>query len=125
MMAGLTPKQKAFAELFDGNATETAKKAGYSKKTAYSQGQRLLKNVEVMKLIRAREKRESRGNIANRQERQEFWSEVMGDSDADMKDRLKASELLGKSECDFTEKVQHSGDLKTVIEIRDRRSGRS
>jgi len=29
------------------NATEAAKRAGYSEKTAYSQGQRLLKNVEV------------------------------------------------------------------------------
>lgn len=34
-----------------GNATEAAKKAGYSQKTAYSTGQRLLKNVEVMQEI--------------------------------------------------------------------------
>lgn len=33
------------------NATEAAKKAGYSEKTAYSQGQRLLKAVEIKKLI--------------------------------------------------------------------------
>lgn len=33
------------------NATEAAKKAGYSEKTAYSQGQRLLKTVEIKKLI--------------------------------------------------------------------------
>ena len=35
-----------------GNATEAALKAGYSKKTAYSTGQRLLKNVEIMKKVR-------------------------------------------------------------------------
>lgn len=34
-----------------GNATESAIQAGYSKKTAYSIGQRLLKNVEIMKNI--------------------------------------------------------------------------
>lgn len=38
-----------FAEKF--NATAAAKKAGFSEKTAYSQGQRLLKNVEVQKLL--------------------------------------------------------------------------
>ena len=33
--------------LIDQNATRAAKEAGFSEKTAYSQGQRLLKNVEV------------------------------------------------------------------------------
>lgn len=36
-----------------GNATEAAIKAGYSRKTAYSQGQRLLKNDEIMSELRA------------------------------------------------------------------------
>lgn len=39
------------------NATRAAKKAGYSEKTAYSQGNRLLKNAEVKKKIKAEEKR--------------------------------------------------------------------
>lgn len=45
----MTPKQQRFIEeyLVDLNATEAAKRAGYSEKTAYSQGQRLLKNAEV------------------------------------------------------------------------------
>jgi phage terminase small subunit len=34
-----------------GNATESAIKAGYSSKTSYSIGQRLLKNVEIMRII--------------------------------------------------------------------------
>ena len=34
-----------------GNASESAIRAGYSKKTAYSIGQRLLKNVEIRKSI--------------------------------------------------------------------------
>lgn len=37
--------------LKSGNATEAATKAGYSPKTAYSQGQRLLKNVEIAKAV--------------------------------------------------------------------------
>ena len=48
-MTSLTPKQARFVEeyLVDLNATQAAIRAGYSAKTAYSQGQRLLKNVEV------------------------------------------------------------------------------
>jgi len=49
----LNAKQLAFVAHYieKRNATEAAKKAGYSEKTAYSQGQRLLKNVEIAKLI--------------------------------------------------------------------------
>lgn len=39
-----------------GNATEAAKKAGYSAKTAYSQGGRLLKDVEIQRAIAERSK---------------------------------------------------------------------
>jgi len=46
-------KQQAFVReyLLDHNATQAAIRAGYSAKTAYSQGQRLLKNVEVKAAI--------------------------------------------------------------------------
>jgi len=49
----LTRKQELFCfeYLKNFNATQAAVEAGYSKKTAYSQGQRLLKNVEVKQLI--------------------------------------------------------------------------
>ncbi len=51
----ITPKQQLFAQeyLLDLNATHAATRAGYSPATAYSQGQRLLKNVEVQKKIQA------------------------------------------------------------------------
>ncbi len=46
-------KRKIFVSEYakSGNATESAKKAGYSDRTAYSTGQRLLKNVEILKEI--------------------------------------------------------------------------
>lgn len=52
----LTAKQQLFVDdyLIHFNATRAAKTAGYSEKTAYSQGQRLLKNVEISTLINAR-----------------------------------------------------------------------
>ena len=47
-------KRKIFVSEYSksGNATEAAKKAGYSARTAYSAGQRLLKNVEVLEDIK-------------------------------------------------------------------------
>lgn len=49
----LTEKQNRFCDeyLIDLNATQAAIRAGYKKGTAYSQGQRLLKNVEVQNKI--------------------------------------------------------------------------
>lgn len=52
-------KMEIFASeyLILGNATEAALKAGYSPKTAYSHGQRLLKNVEIMEKIQEGQQR--------------------------------------------------------------------
>lgn len=49
----LTPKQQRFVAeyLLDVNATRAAIRAGYSAKTAYSAGQRLLKHVDVARGI--------------------------------------------------------------------------
>ena len=49
----MNERQKRFADEYikSGNATESALKAGYSEKTSYSIGQRLLKNVEVKAYI--------------------------------------------------------------------------
>ena len=49
----MNDKQQRFAEeyLIDSNATQSAIRAGYSAKTAYSQGQRLLSHVEVRRAI--------------------------------------------------------------------------
>lgn len=49
----MTPKQQRFAEeyIVDLNATQAAIRAGYSAKTATSQGERLLRNVEVQQAV--------------------------------------------------------------------------
>lgn len=51
----LTERQKMFCRYYiiDLNATRAAKKAGYKKTTAYSQGQRLLKDVEILDYIKS------------------------------------------------------------------------
>ncbi len=112
----LNTRQRAFVDAYDGNATKAAITAGYSKTTAYSQGNRLLKHVGIMRAIKDREKARSDARIADREERQAFWSDTvrgkLKDADGNpievtMAEKLKASELLGRSEADFTEVVDN------------------
>jgi len=51
----LTDKQKCFCQEYrmDFNGTAAAIRAGFSKKTAGSQGQRMLKNVEIQRCLGA------------------------------------------------------------------------
>ena len=69
-MQELNERQRQFVNEYvvDYNATQAAKRAGYSTKTAYSQGQRLLKHVEVSKAIAQ--------NIANKQEKHEIHKNI-------------------------------------------------
>lgn len=65
-MAKLNDKQKRFVYEYslDLNATQAAIRAGYAKKTAYSQGQRLLKNVEIqVEIKRARDAMKKRTEV--------------------------------------------------------------
>ena len=109
-MAGkLTDKQQRFVDAYDGNATQAAIAAGYSEKTARSMGRENLTKPYILAEIRSREVKRRTPMIASREERQAFWSATMRDTGEDMKNRLKASELLGKSEADFVERQEISG----------------
>lgn len=58
-MENLTPKQKRFCDeyLVDLNAKQAAIRAGYSKKTAESQGSTLLRNPKVTTYLQAKTKK--------------------------------------------------------------------
>ena len=102
----LTTKQKAFVAAYRGNAAEAARIAGYSPKWADRQAHTLMeKNGEIADAIREREKERTDSMIATREERQTFWTSVLRDPETELRDRLRASELLGKSEGDFLEKT--------------------
>ena len=113
----LTTKMRAFVEAYCGNATEAALKAGYSPRTAAFIGAENLKKPQIKEAIAEREKISSELRIADRQERQSFWTSVMRDPEEDMKNRLKAAELLGRSECDFVEKVELNGTLEATLGV--------
>ncbi len=109
----LTVKQQRFVEVYSGNATQAALEAGYSPRTAAFIGAENLKKPQIKAAIAERESAASSVRVATRIERQTFWTRIMNDEEADLRDRLRASELLGKSECDFVEKI--SLDAKTEM----------
>lgn len=101
----LTPKQKAFADeyLICGNATEAAKKAGYSEKTAAVIGNENLKKPNVIEYIAERQKQIDDSRIADAKEVMQFYSAVLRgevkdqfDMDAALSDRLAAGRELMK-----------------------------
>lgn len=115
--------------LVDSNATQAAIRAGYSKKTAYSQGQRLLKHVEGQKYMQELMAEKEATLIANQDEILKYLTSVLrgesqsteivvegtGDGCSEArtitkepseKDRLKAAELLGKRYSLFRDNVK-------------------
>ena len=116
----LSDKQNKFIKAYAGNATKAARKAGY--KSPQSAARRNMENPHIQQLIKDRRdtEPETLKLVADRQERQETWTNIMrGDEKEEVlqkdgvvlkvtpkiPDRLKASELLGKSEGDFIDKV--------------------
>lgn len=97
----MTEKQKRFCEFFVGecigNITQSAKKAGYSENYSYHMAYKLLENVEIKNYIEELSKKDTQSRIASADEIQSFWSDVLKDTEEEMKNRLRASELLAKA----------------------------
>lgn len=138
----LTLKQKRFADeyIISGNATQSAIKAGYSKKTAGVIAVENLEKPNIKAYIDKRLKELDDKAIAKQEEVLQYLTAVMrgqsksavvvieglgeGLSEArlinktpDEKDRIKAAELLGKRYGAFTEKIDISGDMSLSIEV--------
>ena len=120
-MNDLTPRQRRFVEAYAGNGTEAAIAAGYSPRSATEQASRLLNRPAVAEAVRGREAAELEPIIANRRQRQQFWSDTMRDTAEDIKVRLKASELLAKSEGDFLDRVEVTARANLAEKIREGR----
>lgn len=101
----MTPKQKAFADFYIecGNATEAAKRAGYSKKTARVMGQENLLKPVVSEYIAERIKPTEQKRIADADEVMQFYTAVMRGEvkdqfglDVAISDKIKAGVELMK-----------------------------
>lgn len=120
----LTPKQKKFAEYYIkcGNATEAAKKAGYSEKSAYAIGQENLKKPVISQYIAKRMEKQDKALIADADEVLKFFTDTMRGNvkdqfglDPALSDRIKSAELLGKRYRLFSDKVSVEGPVPVVI----------
>lgn len=107
---GLSVKQRRFVEAYDGNATAAAIAAGYSPKTARLQGHKNITKDNILEAIQSRENKRLESTILTREERQAFWSDIIRSEDEkNIMAKLKASELLAKSEGDFLDRHELTG----------------
>lgn len=126
-------KRKRFVEeyVIDCNATQAALRAGYSAKTSYAQGSRLLKDAEVSAAIKAK--------LGEKAERAELTADEVINGIRETIRRcegegpafqpfavLKGYELLGKHKKLFTDKFEVTGDaalIERLLAGRKRLSG--
>ena len=125
----LNERQRAFADYYieTGNATEAAKRAGYSENTARSIGSENLTKPDISAYIAERMAEQSSKRVADANEVIEFYTAVMRGEvkdqfglDASLSDRLKAGDALMKrynaiketeSKNTFNEGMQALADL--------------
>ncbi len=119
----LTEKQKRFIDYYveTANATESAKRAGYSSKTAKNIGAENLTKLNYFIQERLQQLEDNR--IASQEEVLQYLTKVMrGEEkdqfglDASLQDRTKCAELLGKRYGIFKEKVDVTGNIPVVIQ---------
>lgn len=123
-MDKLSLKQKRFCEYYvqTGNATESAKRSGYSQKTAYRTGADNLKKPQICAYIQEISKADDEKRIADAKEIMEYFTAVMRGEvndqfglDAPLQERTKAAVELAKRVID----TKSGGDenLKKLDEI--------
>ena len=119
----LNQRQKAFCDFYlqSGNATQSYLAAGYkvSPEVAAVKASELVRIGKVQEYIAERQKQVDKSRIADIEEVQQFWAEVMRDKEAGNLNRLKASELIAKAQGMFTERVQLGSmeNSKVIFEI--------
>lgn len=117
----LNHKLQAFVDVYAGDTHKAADIAGITQQY----GRLLMVNanspscrpiaLEVQNAIRQRQSTSLAPEIANRQRRQRFWTLSMDDGALSMSDRLRASELLGKSEADFVDVIKGADSMLLVL----------
>lgn len=125
-MAELRPQIMIFVTEFikSGNATQAAIAAGYSEKTAYSQGSRLLKNVEVQQYLNKTEQnlnRDLRQIFAeDAVEAYQVLKKIMLNDAAMDKDRITAArDILDRGGYKPVEKVVADITTEIIVDLPD------
>lgn len=112
---GLTPKQKAFADEYiknGGNASDAARKAGYSEKTAYSMGQQNLKKLEVSSYIAEKQ------SLIEKQKGTDIMSLAEIQQRRSMIARGELTDSFGFAP-DFSDQLKSMNDLEKALAIKE------
>ena len=124
----MSEKQLAFCDYYIEtlNATEAAKRAGYSEKTARSMGCENLTKPNIKEYIDLRLKELEDQRIADSTEVLQYLTGVMRgeikdafDMDASLSDRTKAAELLGRRYKLFVDKAEVETKGEPVVIVND------
>jgi len=104
----MNPRQTKFAQeyVLNSNATQSAIKAGYSKKTAYSQGQRLLSHVEVAAFIETQQAQTTERVELTQQYVLEGLMVIAENDQSPASSKVRSLELLGKHQGMFGDKLE-------------------
>ena len=118
-MDKLTAKQRAWIDYYKQGktATEAARLAGYKPDNAKVIGAQNLTNLN--QYISDRDELLDRDRVADMAEINAFWSDTMRDDTADIKDRLKASELRARSIGAFIERREIVGAQTITVKLLD------
>lgn len=106
----LNNRQKRFADelLICGNASEAARRAGYSEKYAHTNVSKLLQNTTLQEYIKERRKVIDAGKVADAKERRESLTKVLRDNarDGDWQAVIKAADILNKMDNLYTQRIE-------------------
>lgn len=118
-MDKLTAKQRAWIDYYKQGktATEAARLAGYKPDNAKVIGAQNL--TKLNQYISDRDELLDRDRVADMAEINAFWSDTMRDDKADIKDRLKASELRARSIGAFIERRVIVGAQTITVKLLD------
>lgn len=118
-MNKLTAKQRAWIDYYKQGktATEAARLAGYKPDNAKVIGAQNL--TKLNQYISDRDELLDRARVADMAEINAFWSDTMRNDKADIKDRLKASELRARSIGAFIERREIVGAQTITVKLLD------
>lgn len=124
----MSEKQKAFCDHYITtlNATEAAKMAGYSAKSARAMGSENLTKPYIKEYIELRLAELEESRVADATEVLQYLTRVMRgeekdqfDMDATLQDRTRAAELLGKRYRLFVDKQEIDAKMEPITIVND------
>lgn len=115
----INDKQEAFCQEYciNGFIAKAAYKKAYpqsSDKACESSSSDLLRNPKIKERIAQIKAELETKNKDNKAIRQDFWRREMQNAANKLTDRLRASELWGKSEADFTENINNTTNEQEI-----------